>query len=531
MGQFRNLLAATGLISTIALTGATVSYYEESLPTTMNPLFAKLMVDFRTHELVFDRLYFRSAITNELKSRVADKFEKVDGGLGVKVHLKDGIKWHDGNKLSPADVCFTIDAMLDPKTPSPIAKPYRETIASCEALDKENSAVIKFKKVYHQPLEHLGFSILPKHKFTSTTVAPDSEFSSRPVGTGPMKGSKGRREVRFDVFPNVHHAAKIDVLSLSEGVDPYVSVQTLVNGGVHGLISVPPNLRPDVAAQDDVALKSYDLRSWWFIAVNTNKGPLKDKRVRQALNLSVDRSELREFAVGVDKNDENPPCEFVSGPFVQSSPYYNRQIKVVDKSDRAKASSLMTAAGAVQNAGRWMMGGAPIALKIGMNAPLDAEAKDLANQVGNQFQAGGFDRTVFRISSDDWSRKAVAGEMGDFDLLIGKWSFGLVEDVSPMFHTRAGGKGGLNIFNYSNAQVDALLGRYDSAKTDTEARDAFHELHSYLSEDLPYLFLWKLDTKSAWRNQVRGNTISPYYYFTEFDGWKFDQASTSGTPG
>ena len=69
--------------------------------------------------------------------------------------------------------------------------------------------------------------------------------------------------------------------------------------------------------------------------------------------------------------------------------------------------------------------------------------------------------------------------------------------------------------------VDAILTRYENAKTDTEAQDAYHDLHAYLANDLPYMFLWKLDTKSAWRNEVRNNTISPYFYFTEFDGWRF----------
>ena len=43
----------------------------------------------------------------------------------------------------------------------------------------------------------------------------------------------------------------------------------------------------------------------------------------------------------------------------------------------------MQAAGAVDNAGRWMMGGKGLNLKIGMHSPLDTEAKDLLNQVGN----------------------------------------------------------------------------------------------------------------------------------------------------
>jgi len=109
----------------------------------------------------------------------------------------------------------------------------------------------------------------------------------------------------------------------------------------------------------------------------------------------------------------------------------------------------------------------------------------------------------------------------EYDLLIGKWSFGVVEDVSPLFETRAGGKGSLNIFNYSHPEVDAFMQAFEVARTDTDAQDAFHGLHAFLSEDLPYLFLWKLDTKSAWRMEVGRNTITPYFYFTEFDSWDY----------
>ena len=90
-----------------------------------------------------------------------------------------------------------------------------------------------------------------------------------------------------------------------------------------------------------------------------------------------------------------------------------------------------------------------------------------------------------------------------------------------MFQTRAAGKGEKNIFKYSDTAVDTILKRYEAAKTDTEAADAYHDLHASLATNLPYIFLWKLDTKSAWRNEVRNNVITPYYYFTEFDGWKF----------
>ena len=520
--ELRHLTVGVLGMSTLLLGGATVSYYEESLPTTMNPLFARSMVDHRSHELVFDRLFYRSAITNELKSRLVTKYERVDGGQKLKIYLKDGVKWHDGKPFGPKDVCFTIDAMLDPNTPSTVAKSYRETIVGCETVGRDNAAIVEFVKVYHNPQERVAFAVIPQHGFEGTAISPDLPFSTRPVGTGAMKGSRGRREVKFTAFPNQHHTPNIGTLSQSEGGDPLVQVRTLLNGGVQGVVSVSPPLRPDVAASDDVALKSYDLRSWWFIALNNNSSALKDKRVRQALDRTLDRSQLRELTIGVDPEDANPPCEFVSGPFVQSSPYYNRSVKVSERSDRAAARQLMTEAGAEMQAGRWILDGEAVTLRIGMNAPLDSEAKDLLNQIGNQLQEGGFDRQVFKVTADDWSSKVVTGQVVEqFDALIGKWSFGVVEDVNAMFHTRAEGKGALNIFNYSDPTVDEILSRYNLARTDTEAQDAYHELHEYVAEDLPYVFLWKLDTKSAWRNEVRNNTIAPYFYFTEFDGWKF----------
>ena len=223
--------------------------------------------------------------------------------------------------------------------------------------------------------------------------------------------------------------------------------------------------------------------------------------------------------MGYDPDDIEQPSQFISGPFVPSSPYYNRSIRPVTRSDLAKAKSLMTSAGAVDQGGSWVMNGEPMTLKIGMNAPLDLEAKDLLNQIGNQLQSGGFGRQVQKVSADDWSRQAITGQMTDYDLLVGKWSFGVVEDVAPMFHTRAGGAGAYNIFNYSNPKVDELLLAQDMATTDTAAQDAYYELHSLLADELPYLFLWKLDTKSAWRLEVQNNTIAPFYYFTEFDTW------------
>ncbi|MBT3221390.1 MAG: hypothetical protein HN348_20085, partial [Proteobacteria bacterium] len=356
-----------------------------------------------------------------------------------------------------------------------------------------------------------------------TTIMPDTEFAMRPVGTGPTRGAKGRMGVKFEAFPNGHHSPKIAETRSSQGGDPLVQIRTLLNGGVHGLITVAPPYRPDVAASDDVALKSYDLRSWWFVALNTVKGPTRNAKIRQALDVSIDRQELRQLTMGVDPDERLPACQFISGPFISSSPYYNRSVDYHERSDIKAARALMQEAGAVEQGGRWVFEGQPIIFRIGLHSPLDLEARDLLNQLANQLSQAGFGQEVYKIKAEDWVSSVVTGkQVESYDLLIGKWSFGVVENINPLFHTREGGQGSLNIFNYSNPTVDQLLSDWDKATTDTAAQDAYHELHQLLAKDLPYLFLWKLDTKSAWRMEVRNNTITPYFYFTEFSGWTLE---------
>ena len=194
----------------------------------------------------------------------------------------------------------------------------------------------------------------------------------------------------------------------------------------------------------------------------------------------------------------------------------------MDLSDKDKGERLLTEAGLTRQGGIWHHSGQKVTLRIGILSTLENEAPDLLAQISNQLGAAGFDRQVFKISSDNWNRQIITGQgSADYDLLIGKWSFGLVEDVNDLFHSRRGSEGRKNIFGYTNTEVDRILGEYNAAITDTQAQNAYHELHATLSQELPYLFLWKLDTKSAWRTEVRNNIIAPYHYFTEIDGWKY----------
>ena len=519
-----HIILGSLLTATLLGAGGEIKFYDESLPITLNPLFVTTMVDNRAQELYFDRLYYNDPIDYTLTSRLVDdsKTQLEDAGKSLKLTVKPDITWHNGKKFSASDICFTIDAMLNVRTPSPIAHYYREHLQSC-TVEGKTVAKITFKRVYHNPRERLKFFVLPQSEFESTAVMPDTPFANRPVGTGPMKGGMGTKAATFDVHTGTsHHSAKLASMKMNQAQDPAVQVSSLRNNSMHGIISVPPGYRPELQTESEVQMRNYDLRSWWFIAMNTKSGSLAIKEVRQALNYTLDRAQLREKSIGFDQNDKDSPCEFISGPFVQSSAYYNHEIPAVSFANKPKAEALLKAAGLTKQSGNWFFNDAQVELRIGMDAKLGKEATDLLNQIANQLSEAGFKTFVYKISSDDWNRKVITGqEAGNYDMLIGKWAFGINEDVNDLFQTRVETKyqGRHNIFNYSNPEVDATLVEYEKARTTDSAKNAYHKLHSQLADDLPYLFLWKLDTKSAWRSEVKDITISPYYYFTAIDDW------------
>jgi peptide/nickel transport system substrate-binding protein len=508
-------------------TAAEIQFYDDELPSSLNPLYAASMVDFRAQELYFDRLYYTDPVTNELKSRLVYKWEVASTGQGnqaysVRLYLNEGLKWHNGKKLTAKDICFTIDSMLDPRSTAERSMTFKEFFKGC-TVEKELQAKVEFSQVFYNPTSKLNFAVLPSTEFNSTLILPDHIFSSRPVGSGPMKGAKGQRAATFNAHVvSSHHSPKIQKMKMLPSGDPRIQVVDVQNGKMHGIISVPPPFRPQMRASSEVGMKNYDLRSWWFMAVNTNSPALQIKEVRQAINYILDRNDLREKTIGVKKGDKESPCEFISGPFVQSSPYYNRTVPVVEYRDLGKAEALMQRGGLEKVGEYWHLNGEPVKLRIGMKASLDQEAPDLVDQIGNQLSDGGIDNRGETISNDQWKNEVITGRAKDkYDIVIGKWSFGLDENVNDLFHSRTQYDGVRNIFDYSNPEVDAILGDFEKARRVNSAKDAYHNLHVKLAEELPYLFLWKLDTKSAWRKEVRNNLITPYYYFTVIDDWKY----------
>src|SRR5690625_624908 len=173
-----------------------------------NPIFYEEnyeanIIDF-THESLFSQ---NEDLEFELNG-LAEDYEMNEEQQEMKVFLRKGVKWHDGEELTADDVVFTYQAIADPDYESAggvRTSPYASTLKGFEAYrsgesddfqgvvaEDEHTVIFHFEEPSIHPLYVANFPIIPKHVYEDIPVAdmPEAEESLQPgklIGTGPFK--------------------------------------------------------------------------------------------------------------------------------------------------------------------------------------------------------------------------------------------------------------------------------------------------------------------------------------------------------
>jgi peptide/nickel transport system substrate-binding protein len=111
-------------------------------------------------------------------------------GTSVTWKLRQGVKWHDGEPFTAADVVFTFNYLSDPKSAATTLGYYQD-ISTVEAVD-DHTVKITFKNptpAWYNPFTGAAGQILPEHILKDYTgeKAATAPFNLKPIGTGPYK--------------------------------------------------------------------------------------------------------------------------------------------------------------------------------------------------------------------------------------------------------------------------------------------------------------------------------------------------------
>src|SRR5712691_3638709 len=263
--------------------------------TGLDPQLVPALSRSRRSPMMYSQLVRFDADMNVVPE-LAESWQISPDGLAWTFKLRPGVKFHDGQELTSADVKFTFDRLFE-------KSPGKSDFIAVDKVEPVGKYGVKF--VTKEPFAGLlaalggfwGFII------SEAGIKKYGDLNKDALGTGPfmLQDWKVEQQMVLKRHPDYFKkgAPHVDELVLRVIPDEANIVAALRTGQIHhAFIEDNKNFN---LLKDEKTLTGYrsSRLGYDFLNINASRGPLKDVRVRQAISWAVDRSQvLRVAAAG-----------------------------------------------------------------------------------------------------------------------------------------------------------------------------------------------------------------------------------------
>jgi peptide/nickel transport system substrate-binding protein/oligopeptide transport system substrate-binding protein len=465
-------------------------------PRSMDPALSTDVPTGRAVAYLFDGLT-RFTPDAKIVPGLAKSWDISPDGLTYTFHLRNGVKFHDGRPFTAKNVIATFQRVLDPATkggrgwplyPVRGAEDYaagKGTTISGLASPNDSTVVITLKEplaIFPKLLAMPVASIVPEN--------PGADFGQKPIGTGPWKFVEWRHDDYLKFAKNAEYfdgAPETD--SLMARIIPERSTATAeFESGNVDILNVNEaetrNWEQDPDKQK--LLQSAAALRFWYVAMNVTRGPLKDIRVRQALNHAVNVPTMLQQVLG----GRGRAAAGVIPPTLSGADTTRQGYAY----DVAKAKQLLTQAGYPNG----------IDLEL-WTANTDASPRIAQTIQANLAQAG----VRLKLVSRDASSMREASRKGETDLALKEWwaDYPDAENfLFPLLHSRNKGVGG-NVSFWGNPQFDRLVDDAHREQDEAKRNQLYTQADQIAFNEAPMLFLFFYKDLYAVQPWIKGFTV------------------------
>ena len=496
--------------------GGTITFGAMAEPVILNPILSTDTASSDIHAWISFGLV-RSAVDLTMRNSIADRWSWDQANLTWTFWLRPDVRFSDGQPLTSRDVKFTFDTIMHPEYDGP----RRTNVAQVAEITTDGPHIVRFRmrQVDAPFLFNIGLGILPYHILGNVPVREHRAhaFSRQPIGAGPylldriIPGQFAilRRNPNFWMAPRPY----IDQIVFRRYADINV-IQAAFEAGDVDWFTQTPDARDRVMREFAGRVNFRDIPShgYDYIAINLVHPILRDRNVREALKLALDRPAM----IGAVLNNMGTVIHAHQIPttWATGAPNLNTYAH-----NPTRARQLLDAAGWRVPAGArdgirrrdGVATGDPLRLGIKWNTG-NTIRQDTAAMAVRQWREIGVDAsdvpTEWSVMLDRFSR-------AQFDLVIIGWSLALDPDPFFAFHSSqaemnpAGVITGFNRPQFRNAEVDRLLEAGRLTVDIAERRAFYQQVDQILNRELPYIWLWqRVGTRGVW-GHVRGLVESP----------------------
>ncbi|MDL1970262.1 MAG: peptide-binding protein [Candidatus Desulfofervidaceae bacterium] len=419
-----------------------------------------------------------------LTGDLAKSWEISPDGLVITFHLRQGVKWHDGQPLTAQDVLFTYKLMVDPHTPTPYAADFME-VEKAEAPDDYTFRVY-YKHPFAPGLASWTLSILPRHLLVGKDIT-QSPLIRHPVGTGPYRfkewisGQKIILEYNPEYFEGRPYINWYITRVIPDTATMFLELKA---GGIDYMGLTPMQFKRQTNTawfKQNFKKYRYLASSYTYLGYNLRCPLFRDKRVRQAISYAIDKKEIVNgilLGLGTIATGPYKPGMWAYNPHVKHYPY-----------DPERAKKLLAEAGWRDTDGDGILDkdGKPFVFTIVTN---QGNLMRLNTAQIIQYRLAQLGIKV-KIRVIEWA--AFIKEFIDkrrFEATILGWTIPPEPDLYDVWHSSKDVSGGLNFIGYRNTEVDKLIEEARYTFDLEKRKKCYYRIQEILAEEQPYTFLY-----------------------------------------
>jgi peptide/nickel transport system substrate-binding protein len=417
---------------------------------------------------------------------LAERWDTSADGLEHTFYLRRGVKWHDGQPFTAADVKASLDRVTSPDFRSPrCGTMLKPMVERTEVLDDYTVKVrLQFATPIFLPtLASAWCRIVPRH-----ILERDGDLTQPKsiIGTGPFKF---KRYVRGNVIEwerNEHYYnPKLPYL---DGVKQFILVErspqvAAAKAGQIMLWNVGPPMRKGEAEEvkqargESANVYLWPLGAIGVVYMHQQKPPFDKPEVRRAVHLAIDRQEIYARAYEGD----GTPCVILDP---QVFPEYALPMEEVQRGLGCRQPKEPDIAEAKRLIEQHTPGGFDLDVVVRALGPFYTDAAQLLVQQLRRIGIRGTMRTMESAAG------FAAYARGEFHFIGGQGTLINSPDVHDPFSFIFHSKGGRNYSGFADAKIDELIERGLHETDLSKRQEIYRELQRYiLSQPLPQLTL------------------------------------------
>ena len=402
----------------------------------------------------------------------------------LNMELEPHLHWQDGTPTTSRDVVYTLLTARDPRSGFARAA----DLATVEDVSAPTPTTVRISFATPPPRRELPrilaeLPIVPAHKLEHVALAAmrSADFNTNPVGNGPFRfvdrvpGQRWRFTRNTDFPISMGGSPHVRDLVVAVVDEPTTKFAGLASGDLD-FAGIAPTMASLANRDPMINVVDYPVLFSTALVFNTHRAPFDDARVREAIDLSIDRQRIVDAALagyGTPAWGPVPPDNPLAAP-------------LDPRRDPRRADSLLDAAGwrRARNGGR--VKDRPLSVELltvgsGDNAVEQLVQADLAER--------GIRLEIRQLELAAFLARARSREKS-FDMLI----TGIPGDLSlaylrAMFESSQRG-GSLDYADFHSSSLDALFAKARDARTESESRAAWYAVQRELARLVPVSWLY-----------------------------------------